>query len=120
MKLQYQDLKLAIIDKKSMFEAETYDEKKMVSFLANTFVRKNNPRGRGRFLRVGKIYYKREAHRGIAGHWVKAIISGIRSSVGLENKDERERLFSRFRKKRKKGKKSKLLPTAPSASQTNN
>lgn len=96
LRMHYRDLKLAIIDKKSMFEEGEYDEKKMASFFANTFVRRNNPRSRSRFLRVGKVYYQLEPWRGIAGHWVQAMITGIRSSVGLENKDERILLFERF------------------------
>lgn len=104
MRMHYHDLRLQVIDKKSMFEEGQYDAKKMASFFANTFVRKNNPGASGRFLRVGKIYYKRELNKGIAGHWVQAVISGVRSSVGLQNKDQRERLIDKLRKSRQKRK----------------
>lgn len=113
MKLRYSNLKLSVIDKKSMFQREdAYDERKMVTIIANTLVNTNNPKGRGRFLRVGKIFYKREPNKGMIGHWVQALVSGMRSSVGLENKDNRERLI--IPGLRKKNKKDKVQ--APSSS----
>ena len=89
MRLYYDSLKVVIIDKKRLYDEDTFDQKKMASFLANTFVRGKNPRGG--FLRIGKIYYESEENKGIVGHWVRSLVGGIRSSVGLDKKDERER-----------------------------
>lgn len=105
MRLYYDSLKVAIIDKKRLYKEDTFDERRMVSFLANTFVRGKNPRSG--FLRIGKIYYERESNKGIVGHWVRSLVGGVRSSVGLDRKDARERfnVIKRFKDLAKQNKK---------------
>ena len=73
----------------------------LVSAIANTWVVKQNNPNR-RFLRYGKINYEVNPEKGFVNHWVQALVSGMKSSVGmmeLEKKDKKGGL--KFSKKNK-------------------
>ncbi|MEL7342068.1 MAG: hypothetical protein AAGM67_16420, partial [Bacteroidota bacterium] len=60
-----------------------------VSFFANTLVRSHNPQKR--FLRIGSIEYTPETERSFVSNWVQALLSGVKSSVGVSNKKEKDK-----------------------------
>lgn len=78
MKFLYKDLKISILKKSS-----EQKKRKILSFLANTFIHSFNPKP-GKPLRVGRIYFKREKSVSFLNYIWKAILSGIKSSVGLK------------------------------------
>jgi hypothetical protein len=92
MRFYYDDLRVKVLSKKK----EAF--KGFESFLANSFVlRKSNPRAR--FLRVGKICYEREPRRSVFRFWARAFLSGVQSSIGLREKEDKIRDLFRFGKK---------------------
>jgi hypothetical protein len=88
MWMEYDDLQVALIEATDRKEAPI-KSRKMISLLANTLVVRKNPKRR--FLRVGRIRYEMDPGKSFIGHWLQAILSGVKSSIGLENKDEKDR-----------------------------
>ncbi|MEZ4685944.1 MAG: hypothetical protein R3B47_07705 [Bacteroidia bacterium] len=92
MRFYYNDLRVKVLSKKK----ETF--KGFESFLANSFVlRKSNPRAQ--FLRVGRICYEREPHRSVFRFWARAFLTGVQSSIGLKEKEDKIKDLFRFGKK---------------------
>lgn len=90
MRFHYNDLKVSLLNKK--------EGKKqgfggfLGSTLANTFVvRRNNPTLR--IMRVGRIAFDREINKAFITYWIKSVVSGMQSSVGLHKKDEKFRIL---------------------------
>jgi hypothetical protein len=93
MRFYYDDLRVKVLSKKK----ETF--KGFESFLANSFVlRKSNPRAN--FLRVGRICYAREPRRSVFRFWARAFLSGVQSSIGLREKEDKIKDLFRFGKKK--------------------
>ncbi|MFK7970635.1 MAG: hypothetical protein AB8F95_09715 [Bacteroidia bacterium] len=91
MKFYYEDLRVKVLSKKK----ETF--KGFESFMANSFVlRKYNPGSR--FLRVGRICYRRDLRRSVFRFWAKSFLSGIQSSLGLRAKEDRIKNLFRLKK----------------------
>jgi len=83
MRLYYNDLKVNLLSKN--LEREQGVVQKLGSGIANAFVvRKDNPR---KLLRVGHIGYDREMEKAVLTFWVKSVISGLQSSVGIKSKE---------------------------------
>ncbi len=74
VRFEYEDLKVTLID------PEEGDEKKVNSFLLNTFiVRDQNPDNNN--LREGKIEFERDKKRAIFNYWWKSLMSGLKDVV---------------------------------------
>ncbi len=83
MRLYYNDLKVNLLSKN--LERDQGILQKVGSGFANAFVvRKDNPR---RFLRVGHIEFEREEEKAVLVFWIKSILSGLMSSVGIKSKE---------------------------------
>lgn len=79
MKLFYRNLKISLLKVK---EGGKYKKRGFKSFMANIFIRQNNPKA-GKPLKVGEILYIREQPISIFAYIWKSILSGFKSSVGL-------------------------------------
>ncbi|MEO1449160.1 MAG: hypothetical protein AAFV07_06500, partial [Bacteroidota bacterium] len=107
MWMHYRDLQVAVI--KPVDGIRTKGKKKrFMSAIANSLVvRTNNPKRR--FIRVGKIQYQIEPDKSFVGHWIQALLTGVQSSVGLTQKEDKDKSLGlrRLRRKRKQGPKGK-------------
>jgi hypothetical protein len=91
MEFRYNDLSVLMIDKE---KGQAGLDEKLGSFLANAFVLKaSNPKSV--FLRIGNIVYERDPSRAMFHYWWQSLLSGIKSSVGLEKNMEKTKDFSR-------------------------
>ncbi|MEO0468922.1 MAG: hypothetical protein AAF206_04820, partial [Bacteroidota bacterium] len=97
MRFWYDDFHVTIMDSKLGKDFERrYSRRGFATALANSFVLKSrNPKRR--FLRVGRIDYVPEREKMFFGHWVQSLLSGVKSSVGLSSKEEKDKLFGRKR-----------------------
>ncbi len=92
MKFRYDDLSVLMIDKE---KGQAGFDEKIGSFLANAFVlRTSNPRSV--FLRVGNIEFERDPSRAMFHYWLQSILSGVKSSIGLEKSTEKTKDFTRI------------------------
>ena len=83
MEFLYNDLNISLLNKKG--KSNRGIEAWLGSAIANTFViRTDNPRRKR--LRPGKIRFQREPQKGVVIFWVKSILEGIKSSIGLKSK----------------------------------
>lgn len=91
MEFRYNDLSVLMIDKE---KGQAGFDEKLGSFIANAFVLKaNNPKSV--FLRIGNIAYERDPSRAMFHYWWKSILSGVKSSIGLEKSTEKTKDFIR-------------------------
>lgn len=91
MEFRYDDLSVLMIDKE---KGQAGFEEKIGSFLANAFVLKaHNPKSV--FLRIGNIASERDPSRAMFHYWWQSILSGVKSSIGLEKSTEKTKDFSR-------------------------
>ncbi len=100
MRLYYKNLKIKIKD-------TTNSQRNGASMLANSILRSNNPKRKGRKLIEGKIYSEQVIHKNVFHLWTQAIISGAVSSLGyrtkqMKNKDKLMKLLKRKKKKQDK------------------
>ena len=80
MRIFYKHLKISMLKRGS-----TSGKRRVVSFLANTIIHKNNPR-EGKPLRIGRIYFERETKKSFFNYLWKSLLSGIKSSIGLKKR----------------------------------
>jgi hypothetical protein len=92
MEFRYNDLSVLMIDKE---KGQAGLEEKLGSFIANAFVLKaSNPKAV--FLRIGNIEYERDESKAMFHYWWQSILSGVKSSIGLEKNMEKTKDFSRI------------------------
>ncbi len=90
MQFNYNDLSILLVDKQT--GASGLDER-VGSFLANAFVVKSdNPKAV--FLRLGRIAYERDPSLSVFNYWWRSLLSGIKSSIGLEKTGEKTKDFT--------------------------
>jgi hypothetical protein len=69
---------------------KTGDKGGFVSFLANTFVINNkNPNGKN--LRIGEIDEERDPTKSIFNYLWKSLLSGIKPSLGINEKNKKDK-----------------------------
>ena len=91
MEFRYNDLSVLMIDKE---KGQAGFDEKLGSFIANAFVLKaNNPKSA--FLRIGNIANERDPSRAMFHYWWQSILSGVKSSIGLEKSTEKTKDFTR-------------------------
>lgn len=78
VQLRYRDLKISLLDKES--NEETFGNK-LKSLLANTFAVKSSNIGDD--LRTGTVDFERDREKSTFNYWWKALLSGLKSNVGL-------------------------------------
>lgn len=84
LRLDYRNLRVAI------YNAERQDmdkERVFISFMANTFVLKNRSSRRLGKAKEQEIRFERDPEKSMFNYWWKSILSGIKPSLGLKNKD---------------------------------
>jgi len=87
MRFEYQNFKVNMLKAKK----DTLLKKRgFASYLANTVLRKNNPRKVGLILKEGVIYSKRDSIDGFISYWIDGILEGVKSTVGLRSKEVKE------------------------------
>lgn len=99
--LYYNDLSFKIFDEKNT----TWSEIKtgVVNWLANDIiVSRSNPGPRGK-LRTGVIYFQRDKHKSIINFIWKSTLSGLKSNMGFNTKEQKE-IKKEIRAKREKKK----------------
>lgn len=92
MKMLYHNLKIKFLSNKAGARKNSY--RGFASFLANTFVIKNNNR-----VRTGDIFFQRIRDKSALNYLVKITLSGISSNIGIKNN---ARLLRHYKKERRK------------------
>lgn len=78
LSFRYEDLKISLLDKES--NKETFG-KKVISLLANTLkVKEDNT---GEDFETAEIEFERDKTKSVFNYWWKALLSGLKSSIGL-------------------------------------
>ncbi|UII26469.1 hypothetical protein LVD15_24760 [Fulvivirga maritima] len=87
MYFEYENLKINTLDKDDHTSKGLGQNIK--SFIANTFVVKtDNSKDDGKF-RVGDISFERDKKKSIFNYWWKSLLTGFRSSTGIEAPEEK-------------------------------
>ncbi|MCX6246288.1 MAG: hypothetical protein NTW10_01015 [Bacteroidetes bacterium] len=60
-----------------------------ITFVANTYVKNENPTASGKFTK-GMIYFERDKHKSIFNFLWKSAFSGIKSTIGINKKEQKE------------------------------
>lgn len=82
MEFKYQGLKVALVNKKTGNTGGVFKE--IGSLFANTFVvSANNTEKEHKPIRKGEMVYVRDERKSVVNYWVKTLVNGFKSSVGL-------------------------------------
>jgi hypothetical protein len=88
MKLFYRDVKIRLEDTKPGWQERW--KKSIISFAANNILDfKSNPNYNNKF-RTGIIWFERDKRKGVINFLWKSSLSGIKSSFGLNSKEQKE------------------------------
>lgn len=87
MIFRYRGLGIQILDKQNLEKRSL--GKSIVSFWANRLVSSNNPSWLRR--RKGVIYFERDRQKAVTHYWLHTVLSGVVSSVGMQNNKKRLR-----------------------------
>ncbi len=88
---KYHDLKLAV-NKRDSVQAK---KRGLLSLLANSLIRTDNPKHKFSRVKVGYIYAEPETYKGFSSYWVKSMLSGAKATAGFESKEQKnERRFA--------------------------
>ncbi len=99
MKFKYQNLEVEVLKNPNKNRGDL--KAIIMSFIANNFVIiSDNPKIV--FLRKGKIFYRRDPSKYIFNYWVKSLLTGITSSIGIKTN------YKPTKVEKKVGKKMKL------------
>ena len=79
MKFLYQDLKVNFL-RRPNDTARHSSKNQLLKLAANTFVIRSNNR-----KRIGTLYYERDRNRAVFQYWVRMILSGATTSVGVKS-----------------------------------
>jgi len=94
MEFRYNDLSVQMIDQQ---KGRSGLDEKLGTFIANAFVLKaNNPKAV--FLRIGNINFERDKTRSMFHYWWQSLLSGVKSSIGLDKDMEKTKDFAELDK----------------------
>ncbi len=96
LKMEYNDLKAYFISKDTLKRKKL----KFVSWLADVLLVKNDNPKYGVYPKIGKIAYIHDRKFGDIAFWLKAVLSGVQSTIAFEPKDARK--IRRIMKKKEK------------------
>ncbi len=88
MTFRYKKLKLAMYDRKKEQMNKGFLSP-FVNFLINDLVVKSNNPKFARKPRIGQVYFERDTRKGIVNYAWKSILSGMLSTLGFNNKEQR-------------------------------
>ncbi|MFN8256723.1 MAG: hypothetical protein U0W24_13595 [Bacteroidales bacterium] len=108
LRMDYDNLKIELLSKKKTDSVET-GNRGLFSMVANSIIRKSNPKTQGGFFKEGRIYFERNIFKSLFNYWIGPPLSGIQSTLGFKSKQFKERLkleresvkFGRSSEKRK-------------------
>jgi hypothetical protein len=82
MEFEYDNLRVSLVNKKTGKPGGVFH--RMGSAVANAFVRSSNTaNGKQEELREGSIKFERDEERSVVNYWVKTLMNGFKSSIGL-------------------------------------
>jgi hypothetical protein len=82
MEFEYDNLRVALVNKRTGKPGGFF--RQLASSVANMFVHSSNTvNGKQDSLRTGEIEVKRDEKRSIVNYWVKTLIGGFKSSIGI-------------------------------------
>lgn len=87
MEFYYQDLTLKLNSEKGNLWSKV--KTGVLNIAANAYVANSNPRKNGSFSE-GIIYFERDKHKGIFNFLWKSAFSGIKSTIGINKKEQKE------------------------------
>lgn len=93
---KYNSLKINIYETDSL--GRITDKRGFLSAVANGLLKRNNPRF-GSIPKPGIVYYERLPNRPVVQYWILSLVSGLKSTVGLNSKEMRQ-----IRKDKRQGK----------------
>jgi hypothetical protein len=73
----------------------------ILTFLANNLLLKSNNPKIGRPRRMGQIFFQRDSHKSIFNYLWKGVLSGVESTLGYNNREQRKDIKA-YREERKK------------------
>ncbi|MFH1159466.1 MAG: DUF748 domain-containing protein [bacterium] len=86
--LYYENLKFILFDEKQTTWSGIKTE--IINFVANDLtIPGRNPGANGK-LRTGIVYFQRDKHKSIINFIWKSILSGVKSNIGLNSRDQKE------------------------------
>jgi len=91
MKMYYRDLNVEYLNKGE--EDNQNLKTRIISFIANSIVRKNNRFG------TGEVYAERDMRKGFVNYWVKIFISGVLTNTGVRSDKKQEKKYEKSIKK---------------------
>lgn len=96
---RYKNLKIDLYDREKAQNSKGLAGSMANLLLNDIFIRSNNPGFLGR-TRPGEVYYKRDTQKFIVSYMWKSIMSGLMSTMGYNNKEQRQerRAFKRASK----------------------
>ena len=97
LKFYYSDLEIKLIRKDS--SSWTNIKTSVLGFAANTYVGSDNPNRNGKF-REGVIRFHRDTEKSIFNYLWKSVFTGLKSTVGINSKEQKE--IKKERKAKKK------------------
>jgi hypothetical protein len=89
MNFHYEDLKIEFLDSLTLEKGK--GKLNMMTFLANTIVKNDNPRKFFNNRVKSRIYFERDKSKFIFGGWWRATFSGLKGSLGLGQPKEPKR-----------------------------
>ena len=95
---KYKKLRLAMYNRKKAKLNQGFGTP-LLNFLINDLVVKSNNPKFARKPRIGQVYFVRDTEKGVVNYLWKGILSGLTSTLGFNNKEQRlERKEERKRK----------------------
>ncbi len=62
----------------------------LLSFLANSLIRTDNPKHKLSHVKKGYIYAKRDPHKSFSSYWIQSVLSGAKATAGFESKEQKD------------------------------
>ena len=71
----------------------------LLSFLANSLIRTDNPKHKLSRVKRGFIYAEPDFHKSFSSYWIKSVLSGAKATAGFESKEQKDerKTFSKIK-----------------------
>lgn len=91
MRTLYRDLKLELLNKEDQKKKTLLT--KLGSWAANLIIRTNNVK------KTGTVFTQRVRERSVFNYWIKILLSGAMTNVGISNNSKQEKKYKKQLKK---------------------
>ena len=102
IRMRYKNLKISILKSKN----ENLKKRGLTSYLANTVIRKNNPRRGSFILKEGTVFLIRDSSSMFITYWIDGLLEGVKSTLGFRSKDVKK--YDKLKRVLKKAKEKAL------------